>query len=327
MVSFSNSRKQQIFENFKHKKIAVIGDLMLDRYLWGKVSRISPEAPVPVVEIDSEATHLGGAANVVHNLYTLGAIPIPFGVIGDDNSGKLLKDLFKKKNFSTAGIIVDKKRKTSVKTRIIAHNQHVVRADYESKQPIPTNIFNKLMDKLRKIINDCDGVIFEDYNKGLLTSESITGIIDLLTSKSIKITVDPKFDNFFTYKNVTLFKPNLKETEEALGIKIETNTDLNQAAKLLKEKLTCAGILITLGEKGMCLLDSNNEISIIPTKASKVHDVSGAGDTVISTLTLALVAGANMKEATTIANYAAGVVCREVGAIPIQIDQLIKIMK
>jgi len=327
MVSISESRRNRIFKDFKNKKIAVIGDLMLDRYLWGTVARISPEAPVPVVEIDSEATRLGGAANVVHNLSTLGAVAMPFGVVGDDSAGDELIELFKNMGFNTDGIIIDKSRATSVKTRIIAHNQHVVRADRESKGTISHDICSQLIKKISDFLSDLDAVIFQDYNKGLLTPETIKGIIQLVKPTHQVITVDPKFDNFFDYKGVTVFKPNRKETEQALGIRILNDDDLTKAIIHLKEKLLCENVLITLGAKGMCLLDANGEVSMIPTKAQQVHDVSGAGDTVISTLTLALIAGATMKEATTIANYAAGVVCSEVGVVPIYFEQLIEAMR
>lgn len=327
MVSFSEERKKQLFANFKDKKIIVVGDLMLDRYLWGTVTRVSPEAPVPVVEIESEATRLGGAANVAHNLATLGAVALPIGVIGDDNSGALLVDHLKKMNFATDGIIRYKSRATTVKTRIIAHDQHVVRADRESKNNISGELCQQLLQKLRSMIDNCDAIIVQDYNKGLLTPELIAGIVRFATKNNKIVTADPKFDNFFEYKKVTVFKPNRKETEQALGKRLTSDNDLKQASYYLKKKLSCENVLITLGAKGMCLLESDNEFTIISTKAQKVHDVSGAGDTVISTLTLALVAGANMKEATTVANYAAGIVCSNVGVVPIYLDKLIEVVK
>ena len=327
MISISEQRKQQLIDNFKNRKIIVIGDLMLDRYLWGTVAGISPEAPVPVVEIESEATNLGGAANVAHNLTSLGAIAIPVGVVGDDDRGELLLDLCKKMNFVTEGVIVDKSRNTTVKTRIIAHNQHVVRADRESKHAISSELAEKLIEKLNDLIDSCDAIIFQDYNKGLLTADLIKGVIQSATSKDKIITVDPKFDNFFEYQNVTVFKPNRKETERALGIKLAHDNELRRSCLHLKKKLSCESVLITLGEKGMCLLEPDFDFTTISTRALKVHDVSGAGDTVISTLTLAIVAGATLKEATTFANYAAGIVCNEVGVVPVQIEELTKAIK
>jgi len=324
MITFSAERKHELFTNFRDKKILVLGDLMLDRYLWGTVARISPEAPVPVVEIDSEATRLGGAANVAHNLAALGGIAIPVGVVGDDANGDMLTGIFQRMNFNIAGIVKDPTRMTSVKTRIIAHNQHVVRTDRESKTPINRDIMERLIQKVQELIDECDAVIFQDYNKGLLIPELIARVIKTAREQKKIITVDPKFDNFFQYTQVTVFKPNKKETEEALGMRVFTESDLANAIRKLKERLTCTHILITLGEKGMCLLEESDELTIIPTKAQQVHDVSGAGDTVISTLTMALVAGASMKEATTLANYAAGVVCKEIGVVPIYLNQLME---
>lgn len=327
MISFSNTRKQELFANFKDKKILVLGDLMLDRYLWGTVVRISPEAPVPVVEVDEEAARLGGSANVVNNIHSLGAIAIPIGVVGDDESGKKLIQLFQEMNFNTSGIITDNSRLTTIKTRIIAHGQHVVRADQETKGPVHAQIIDKIISQVKRYIDDCDAIIFQDYNKGMLTKKLIHKVIQIANERQKVVTVDPKFDNFFEYKQVTVFKPNRKELQDALGARIVTDEHLREACYKLKQKLNCQNLLVTLGEKGMCLLDDQNDLSLIPTKAKKVHDVSGAGDTVISTLTVALVAGSNIKEATTLANYAAGIVCSEVGVVPIQIDQLIQIIE
>lgn len=324
MTSIDNSRLNWFFDSFKNKKIIVFGDLMLDRYLWGSVDRISPEAPVPVVEISKEFTRLGGAANVANNLYSLGAIPIPIGIIGDDPEGEQLLSLMKKLNFTTEFIIKDASRSTAIKTRIIANDQHVVRADRESKLPIDSQLTEKVCDAVRSTLDDADALIFQDYNKGLLTKNIISKTIKEANAHKKIITVDPKFDNFFTYKSVTLFKPNRKEIEAALGIRIKSEEILKESCLTLKNKLRCRAILVTLGEAGMCLLDSNNEFTMAPTKARKVHDVSGAGDTVISTLTLALAAGAGLKESITLANYAAGAVCGEVGVVPINQEKLIR---
>ncbi len=322
MVLISRLRRKQLLDNFKDRKIIVVGDMMLDRYLWGSTSRISPEAPVPVVEIESEANRLGGAANVIHNLSTLGAIPIAVGVIGDDDAGEMLMHQLCQMHFMNDGIIRDPSRVTSVKTRIIAHNQHVVRADKESKERISDKIAKQLIAKIQEFISDCEAIIFEDYNKGLLTAEVIRHIIRLALKANVISTVDPKVENFFEYQHVTLFKPNRRETEIALGVKLLEEEDIRIAGTLLRDRLSCDSVLITLGEKGMCLMEKSGELTISPTKAQKVHDVSGAGDTVISTVTLALVAGATVKEATTLANYAAGVVCSEVGVVPIHLKRL-----
>lgn len=327
MIKINEERLDWFFEEFRKKKIIVIGDLMLDRYVWGTVTRISPEAPVPVVEVTREFTRLGGAANVANNLYSLGAIPIPIGIVGDDQEGIQLVNLMEICNFPTDGIIVDEHRPTVVKTRIIADDQHVVRADRESRESINPDVLKKVVAVVRTTIKQVDAIIIEDYNKGLLSKELIEEVLDSTKQDPKIITVDPKFDNFFEYKSVTLFKPNRKETEAALGFTINSIEKLEKACRIIIDRLACEAVLITLGDQGMCLLNRNGEFIRIPTKARKVHDVSGAGDTVISTLTLCLTTGAEIKEAITLANYAAGVVCGEVGVVPIEPAKLRETIK
>lgn len=322
MIDFSAERLNELKKNFSGKRIAVIGDMMLDSYFWGDTKRISPEAPVPVIEIDDEFYRFGGAANVALNLSTLGASPFPLGVIGDDADGNKFKDLVAKFNITSEGIIVDKSRPTTSKARVIAANQHVVRIDKEKKNEIDEEIEKKLFDKYVEYSDELDAVILQDYNKGVLTKSLIKDIIDLCTRKNILVTVDPKFLNFFEYKNVSVFKPNKKETEDAFGTKIMTEEDLIRIGVELKNKLNAEHVLLTLGAEGIALFGNGDDVKRIPTKARKVSDVSGAGDTVISTLTVALAAGANINEAAYLANYAGGLVCEEVGIVPIEIDKL-----
>jgi rfaE bifunctional protein kinase chain/domain len=306
----------------KGKKISIIGDLMLDRYIWGKVSRISPEAPVPIVDIESEQVRLGGAANVAQNIKSLGGEPYLFGVTGDDNSGKVLTDMLRDKSFPTDGIITDPSRPTTVKTRVIAHDQHVVRIDREDKKDISADIENRLLDTLKKIIPGVDGIIIEDYNKGVLSRQIIKTVISLGKSNKKIITVDPKFNNFFEYTDVTVMKPNRNEIEEVLGIRLKSRDEINAAGLTLMRKLNADNVLLTLGEQGMSLFESGGDISHIPTKALSVADVSGAGDTVIATLSMVLAAGASIKEAVTIANFAGGIVCGYIGIVPINPQEL-----
>jgi D-glycero-beta-D-manno-heptose-7-phosphate kinase len=322
MVAISERRLNSFFECFKNKKILVIGDLMLDRYIEGTVNRISPEAPVPVVEVKTEFTRMGGAANVAYNLFSLKAIPILIGIVGEDDTGKLLTGLMHNLNLPTEHLLKSKQRPTVVKTRIIANDQHIVRTDRESKLPLEKELVEKVIKAVEKTIDQTDALIIQDYNKGLLTTDIITRIIKIAKTHQKIITVDPKFNNFFQYNSVALFKPNRKETEQALGIRIDSIKDVENSCKLLLDRLNCESVLITLGEEGMCLVESNGDVFRVPTKARKVHDVSGAGDTVISMLTLALSCGADIKEATTLANYAAGSVCGEVGVVPITPDKL-----
>ncbi len=327
MTQMTELRLKALFERFTQRRIAVIGDIMLDRYVWGSVSRISPEAPVPVIDIEDESFAFGGAANVTHNIKSLGAEVLPIGIIGDDGSGKILKDLFHTSGFLTEGILIDTERPTTVKTRVIAHNQHVVRTDRESKSDISGNMQIRLMDLLEVHITEIDGIILEDYDKGLLALPFISAIIKLAQKHQKLVFVDPKFDHFFDYKGVTLFKPNLKEATDKLGYRLDSKESLIRAGKELLQRIECHALLITLGEEGMVIFEGDEDPVKIPTKAKKVHDVSGAGDTVIATMALAMTSEANLLEAASMANQAAGIVCGEVGIVPIDRDRLFQTLK
>jgi rfaE bifunctional protein kinase chain/domain len=322
MVDISNERLLSLKNSFGGKKIAVLGDMMLDGYYWGDVKRISPEAPVPILEIENEFFRFGGAANCALNLLKLGAEPIPIGIIGYDNNGSIFKSLLQENGIEDEGIITDEERPTTTKTRVIANSQHVVRIDKESKSYLDKNTEDKILNYLKDKISELDGLILQDYNKGVLTPSLIKNIIELANKNDILITVDPKFDNFFAYKNVTVFKPNRKETENVFGIRIRSEEEILSAGKNLLEKLNSKYILLTLGEGGLAVFSKEEKIRRMPTKARKVADVSGAGDTVISTLTLAMSAGADIYEACYLSNYAAGIVCGEVGIVPIEKDVL-----
>jgi len=324
MIHIPDERLDTLMKSMNGKRIAVIGDLMLDRYIWGNVSRISPEAPVPVVELDQEQDRLGGAANVAKNIKSLGGEPLLVGVIGADNSGKRLHEIIRESGFSADGIVVDGTRPTTVKTRVIAHNQHVVRIDRETKTDISFIIQNKILDVLHNRLQNLDGIIIEDYNKGVIVKGLITQIINLAHEFSKPITIDPKYNNFFEYRDVTVFKPNRKEVEEVLGIRLKDENAIAEAGKIILDKLHARNVLLTLGENGMTLFESDGSVSSVETMARKVSDVSGAGDTVISTLTMALAGNANIREAATIANFAGGIVCRYVGIVPIDKNELIE---
>ncbi|MBI4417999.1 MAG: D-glycero-beta-D-manno-heptose-7-phosphate kinase [Ignavibacteriales bacterium] len=313
----SSDRLGRLLNGFQGKRIAVIGDLMVDRYYWGAVSRISPEAPVPVVEVESQSTRLGGAANVANNIATLGGTPLMIGVVGDDDGGAVLKGLLEESGFSALGLIVDPGRPTTIKTRVIAHHQHVVRIDQEVKDDISPAAQEKILGVLKRELPSLDAVILQDYNKGVIVKELIGEVTRTVRAKGKIITVDPKFHNFFEYKNVTVFKPNRKESEEALGRKLTTRDSVEQAGWDMLRKLDAENLLLTLGEQGMSLFEKSGTVTHVSTRAKKVADVSGAGDTVISALTMSLVAGADIKEASAIANVAGGVVCGEVGIVPI----------
>jgi rfaE bifunctional protein kinase chain/domain len=326
-MNITKNRVNEIKKNFVNKKIAVIGDMMLDSYTWGDVKRISPEAPVPVVEVKDEFNRFGGAANVAYNILKLGGIPYPVGVIGSDIYGDIFLSLLSKAEITSEGLVIDSKRPTTAKIRVIASDQHLVRIDKESKESVTREVQNKIYQAILKNIDQLDGIILQDYNKGVLTPSLIKKIITLANRKKKLITVDPKFNNFFSYKNVTVFKPNRKEAEDVLGIKIKDEKGVNDAGAKLLSKLNAKYILLTLSEEGIAVFEKGKPARRMPTKARKVADVSGAGDTVISTLTIALSAGADIMEATYLANYAGGLVCEEVGIVPIELDVLFETVK
>ncbi len=321
-MGFQQKRLEELFKNFPKLRVAVVGDLMLDRYMWGTVGRISPEAPVPVVEVDSESTRLGGAANVANNIKSLGGTPILVGVCGNDNSGRQLQSIVAENGFPVDGILTDNDRQTTVKTRIIAHNQHVVRIDRETKVEISASIQKKLLDFLRGAIADIDAIIIEDYNKGVIVRDIIAPVISIANTAKKIVTIDPKFNNFFEYKHSTVFKPNRKEAEDVLGMKLQDDSSVEEAGKVLLGRLDAEHVLLTRGERGMSLFGKNGTVVHMPTKARKVADVSGAGDTVISTLTMVLAAGGTIEEAALRANHAGGIVCGEVGIVPIALESL-----
>ncbi|MEI7541726.1 MAG: D-glycero-beta-D-manno-heptose-7-phosphate kinase [bacterium] len=319
MNKISKATLKKIIHKFKNKKILVVGDLMIDEYIWGKVSRISPEAPIPVVEVQKEDAKPGGAANVILNLVSLGAKVYAAGVIGQDDKAKKLTSYLKKENVDVSAIVTDKNRPTTVKTRVIAHHQQVVRIDKEQKNDISLATAKIIIGKITKIMKNMDAVVFSDYDKGLLTSGLVSGIMSLAKGKIV--TVDPKPDNVSIFNNVTLISPNKKEASEATGIQISNEEQVLAAAKILKNITNSAAILITRGEEGMSLYEGGRMRSV-PTVAREVFDVTGAGDTVISVVTLALASGSSFDEAAVLSNIAAGEVVAEVGVVTLNIKEL-----
>ncbi len=316
---------EKIVQQFTNKRILVIGDIMLDRYLWGNVNRISPEAPVPIMEVTRESRSLGGAANVMQNIYSLKGIPLLVGIVGADAQGNKLKEILENEGMDTSGIFVDSTRPTTTKTRLIVEKPHqqLIRIDREVKTPISSHLQDKILKFVKSKGEKFDAILFEDYDKGMLSNWLISRITN--TFKDKIITADPKFDNFFEYENVTLFKPNKKEIERAMGVKLNIK-NVNSVIRKLRKKLNCKFILLTLGEEGMILSLSRKE-HIIPTQTREVYDATGAGDTVIATATMALSAGASSKEAATIANLAAGIEVKKIGAVPVTYDELLSAVK
>lgn len=318
---------ESIFDQFNNLKALVVGDVMIDGYILGDVNRISPEAPVPVLDVLQKDDRLGGAANVVLNVKSLGATPIMCSVIGDDSNGEKLIELFKKDNLSTDGLVTSTDRRTTIKTRVIANNQQVLRVDEEDKYDLSINEEKRLLEKVDRIItqNKIDVIIFEDYNKGVLTKNVISKIIEIAIQNNIPTTVDPKKRNFLEYKNVTLFKPNLKELKEGLNLSIDYTSDKSviEAIRFLESKLNNKLSLVTLSERGVIMTDKNNEF-LIPAHIRNIADVSGAGDTVISVASLCLALNLDINKIAEISNLSGGLVCEKVGVVPIDKELLKK---
>lgn len=313
------NRFDEISSSFSQKSILVIGDVMLDKFMWGKANRISPEAPVPVISIDKISHSPGGAANVALNLSKLSANVQIISIVGDDNESNLLEENLRNNSIKTK-FLKDAKKPTTTKTRIIAHGQQVVRTDYEDIRDINSDQITVIKNILNDIIPEIDAVIIEDYNKGFLVKDSIKSILDILSKENIPVYIDPKKDNFFEYNNMRLFKPNRIEFESVINFE-KQNKSFEDLGKTLREKVNAEILMVTRGEEGVTLFTDQN-VQTIGTKARKVHDVSGAGDTAISAFVLADLCGAAIEESAMISNYAAGRVCEEVGVVPISLEMI-----
>lgn len=315
---------KRILDNFKNIKIGVVGDLMLDDYIYGTVERISPEAPVPVVNVKEEKFVLGGAANVVNNLASLGAKTICFGVIGNDANGERLLGAFADKKIDVSGLIRDKERTTIVKRRIIGSNQQLLRIDWEDITPISTFLEYALLRNIESKIDELDAVILSDYDKGVLTPVVAKEIVRMCRDRGKIVTVDPKPKNALNYYGATSMTPNRKEAKECLGM--ERATNMEEVGKELKKKLQLDNLLLTRSEEGMSLFIEDKIVNI-PTFAKEVYDVTGAGDTVISVFTLAAASGVSWHEAAKIANTAAGVVVGKMGTSTVTKDEILEFYK
>ena len=325
-----NQNKEQlkrVVANFKRAKILVIGDLILDEFIWGEVSRISPEAPVPVVWVNSESFMPGGAANVANNIHALGAEVLICGVIGDDERGRTLTDELRRKNIDVEGIVIDGERPTTLKSRVIAHHQQVVRIDREKIDEIDGNIIGQVITFLKEKICDVQAVLIEDYGKGLIVPKLIQEVVNLAQKHKKIVTVDPKENHFSFYQNVTLITPNHHEAAKAAGRQIKSEQDLEEVGRIILEQEKSQAVLITLGEEGMRLFENGQKSLHIATVAQEVFDVSGAGDTVISAATAALASGSSMLEAAHISNYAAGIVVGKVGVAVATQEELLERLK
>jgi rfaE bifunctional protein kinase chain/domain len=318
---------QKIFDSFSKVRVLIIGDAMVDAYIWGSANRMSPEAPVPVVTVQKKETRLGGAANVALNVQAMGATPILCSVIGDDMYGREFLELMEKQNLSTQAIFKSQKRVTTVKTRVIGNNRHLLRVDEEMESEVAKPETQQMIDKVTFLIkhNSVDVIVFEDYDKGVITPDLILKVVIEASKKKIPIAVDPKKKNFQFYKNITLFKPNLKELKE--GIKAEINIVekgiLSKVADELRTRQGMENILITLSEKGMFIATKKVK-HIVPAHIRNVADVSGAGDTVIGVASLGLALKLDPILMVELANIAGGLVCEKVGVVPIDKELLLQ---
>jgi rfaE bifunctional protein kinase chain/domain len=323
MSGLSGERLREILDKIATRRVMVIGDAMLDRYVWGIVSRISPEAPVPVVDIKEETVRLGGAANVANNIVSLGARCRIFSVLGDDMMAEELAGEIENRGIETDGLVRDSGRPTTVKTRVIAHNQQVVRTDREIRAEVSGSTEQRLFDDVMSGLRSCDAVVISDYGKGVITKRLLDDLIPEARSMQRIVSVDPKENHFKNYRRVSLITPNQYEAGSILGKRIHDEQSLLDVGWEIIDLLETDALLITRGENGMSLFQRDRTYKHFPTVARHVYDVTGAGDTVICSFTLALSAGATMDEAAHISNHAAGIVIRDVGTATVRPEDLI----
>jgi rfaE bifunctional protein kinase chain/domain len=326
MKKYDSANIKQVFKTFNSLNVLVIGDVMIDAYMWGDVSRISPEAPVPVVSITKKENRLGGAANVALNLQAMGAKPILCSVIGNDDNALIFTNLLKAQKLVAKGIIKDKSRPTTVKTRIIGNNHQMLRVDDEIETDITSKSQNDLIKRIKSIIDNSsiDAIVFEDYDKGCITPKLISSIVSYANQKSIPTVVDPKKKNFLEYKEVSMFKPNLKELKEGLKIDFDHKNivELKNASTKFIRKQKIKSLLITLSEMGV-YIHSTKSKKLIPAHIRNISDVSGAGDTVVSVAALCLALNLPNELTATLSNLAGGLVCEKIGVVPIDKNQLL----
>jgi len=316
------TRLKKIISEFKNARVLVIGDLILDEFLWGDVSRISPEAPVPVVWVRKESFMPGGASNVANNLRSLGANVHSVGVIGDDDRGSILKTELEASGINTDGILIDSSRPTTLKTRVVAGHQQVVRIDKENTEPLDGKLVSRMAEYVRSVIDKIDAIIIEDYGKGVITPGLLEKIVTLAKRKKKIISVDPKEEHFRFYRGISVITPNNHEAAKAVGFPIKDDASLKRAGAALLSKIGCRIALITLGENGMAVFEKNKPMVHIPTVAQEVFDVSGAGDTVIASYTLSLASGGDSIESAYISNFAAGIVVGKIGIAVVTPEEL-----
>ena len=324
VTELTKQRAGELLSAISGRKIVVLGDVMLDEFVWGDVTRISPEAPVPVVDIRRQSAHLGGAANVLANLVAIGAMACVVGVIGKDEAGERVRGGVLETGRMQSGdyLVVDETRPTTTKTRIIAHSQLVVRADRELRTPVQLETEERIIAVLEDLIAKADALIVSDYDKGVVT-ERVLGRILPQAYERMPVLIDPKLRNFSFYRPATLITPNHHEALRMAGLEDDSDTGLHEAARLIRSKLSCDAVLVTRGDRGMMLLEGDADPVFVKTVAREVYDVTGAGDTVIATLAAALAAGGSTLEAASLANHAAGIVVGKVGTATASANELL----
>ena len=313
---------RQYIQRFPQASVLVVGDLILDHYVMGRVSRISPEAPVPVVHVGSESLRLGGAANVFNNILALGGKADLCGVIGADESGRLLMKELGTKRSGRGGVVIDHDRPTTRKSRVIAHNQQIVRYDIEGRNELKASLQRRIVRYVESRLRELSCVVVSDYAKGVVSASLMSDITRLAALRKVPVIVDPKVEHFGYYKGVTVMTPNHLEATQASGLHGDDDQTINEAGAMIRQRLGCQSVLITRGEKGMSLYEGDGVSWHLPTRARQVYDVTGAGDTVIGTLALALSTGASIKQGAILANYAAGIVVGMVGTATVSPKQL-----
>jgi D-glycero-beta-D-manno-heptose-7-phosphate kinase len=321
MEHLSLQRVNEVLDTIRDRRIVVLGDVMLDEFVWGDVTRISPEAPVPVVDVRRESVHLGGAANVLANLIALGTRGSVIGVVGNDEAGDRLRSSVSRLDESKDTLIVDDSRPSTTKTRIVAHNQFVVRADRESRAPVTSRIETQIISRLKDALAEASAFVVSDYDKGVVTQRILSEVLPFAYER-VPVLVDPKLRNFDSYRPATLITPNHHEALRMSNTEDDSDAGLHHAAKVIRERLGCDAVLITRGDKGMMLLGDGGIPAYVKTAAREVYDVTGAGDTVIAALAASLAAGATMIEAATLANQAAGIVVAKIGTATATAEEL-----
>jgi rfaE bifunctional protein kinase chain/domain len=316
---------KEIFQGFAKQRVLIVGDVMLDRYIWGTSDRMSPEAPVPIISVKKRDHRPGGAGNVAQNILSLGATPVLCSLVGHDEAGTRLRECFQKQGISDAGLIISPTRPTTEKTRVIAHDHHIVRVDEESDALPSPEEEAMIVDRVAQLLPSCNVVIFQDYDKGVLSENVISRIVALASKAGIPTVVDPKKRNFMHFKGVTLFKPNLKELRDGLHVSVDAGNSkqIAEAVSKLKTLLSAKGVMTTLSEHGV-YIDYDGEQVGLPAHARQITDVSGAGDTVVSVAALCVALGLNARQIAGYSNLAGGLVCQHVGVVPVDKEELLR---